>query len=398
MMSYIYFCENNVLVFHRKPFMDLSFFTTVPEQMVLFVVFIIAVLIQLLLYLGYYSRLSLYKKNVSVPFTPPVSVIVCARNEEENLARYLPLVLEQDYPDFEVIAVNDCSYDNTADILKELSEKYKHLKIVTIKETENHEHGKKVAVMMGIKGSNNECLVFTDADCKPNSKDWLRSMAAHFSPPETEIVLGYGGYEKQNGFLNKMIRFDTFMIALQYLSFALAGKTYMGVGRNLAYKKSLFFKMKGFASHYHIPSGDDDLFVNEAATKHNSKIEISIDSHTISKVKTTLKSWIVQKRRHIITFKYYNTKSKLMLSVIGISQYLFFLLFIMLLILQFQPILILSLFALRILAQAIIFVRPMSYLCEKDLIYIFPVIEFVLLFMYPAIAVSNFILRKINWR
>jgi poly-beta-1,6-N-acetyl-D-glucosamine synthase len=398
MMSYIYFCENNVLAHLFKSFMDSFFLEATTLQVVVFVVFILMALIQLLLYLVYYSRLSFYKKNILNEFTPPVSVIVCARNEEDNLSRFLPLVLEQDYPDFEVIAVNDCSYDNTGDILKEFSEKYKHLKIVTIKESENHEHGKKVAVMMGIKGAKHEYLLFTDADCKPNSKDWIRNMSGHFVAPATEIVLGYGGYEKQVGFLNKMIRFDTFMIALQYLSFALAGKTYMGVGRNLAYKKSLFFKMKGFASHYHVPSGDDDLFVNEAATKHNSQIEISLDSHTISKVKTTLKGWMTQKRRHVITFKYYNAKSKWLLSTISVSQYLFFMLFVALIVMQFKPIIVLSVLALRLLVQVLVFFRPMNYLSEKDLIYVFPVVEFVLLFMYPAIAISNFILRKINWR
>ena len=395
-MSYIYFCENNVLA--RNPFMDLFFSDAAIEQLILFYLFAFVVLVQLFLYIGYYSRLSFYKNKNTSAYTPPISVIVCARNEEKNLSQFLPSVLEQDYPDFEVVAVNDCSYDNTGDVLKEFSEKYKHLKIVTIKESKNHEHGKKVAVMMGIKGSKNEYLVFTDADCKPNSKDWLRNMAKHFENPETAIVLGYGGYEKQVGFLNKMIRFDTFIIALQYLSFALVGKTYMGIGRNLAYTKSLFFKMKGFASHYHIPSGDDDLFVNEAATKHNSKIEISIDSHTISKAKSTLGSWITQKRRHIITFKHYNTRSKWLLSTISISQYLFFALLVTLLILQFKPFIILALLGLRLLVQAVVFIRPMHYLDEKDLIFVFPVIEFVLLFMYPTVAISNFILRKINWR
>ena len=187
----------------------------------------------------------------------------------------MPRIFEQDYPHFEVVVVNDCSWDNTSDLLKEFGLKHSNLKIVTIKEDDTYSHGKKVALMMGIKGATHEHMLLTDADCRPNSKEWLRNMMQHFTG-ETEIVLGYGAYEKQGGFLNKIIRYDTFMIALQYLSFALAGKTYMGIGRNLAYKKSLFFKMKGFASHYHIESGDDDLVVNEAATKQNSKIELII--------------------------------------------------------------------------------------------------------------------------
>jgi glycosyltransferase involved in cell wall biosynthesis len=378
--------------------MDLSALATTSIQEKLFWLFVFALVIQLCYYLIYFSRLALFKKTTAEVYTPPTSVVVCARNEEDNLAAFLPSILEQDYPAFEVVVVNDCSFDNSADVLKELTEKYAHLKIVTINETKNHEHGKKIAVMMGIKGASNEYLLFTDADCKPNSKDWLKNMSAHFVSKETEIVLGYGGYEKQKGFLNKMIRFDTFFIALQYLSFALSGKTYMGVGRNLAYKKSLFFKMKGFASHYHIDSGDDDLFVNEAATKQNSKIEIGIDSHTVSRVKKTFMGWFAQKRRHLITFKHYNAASKWRLRFIGGSQYLFFVLFIILLALQFETKIVVSIFLLRLFIQLIIFIRPMRLLNEKDLIYVFPIIEIVLLFVYPTITLSNFILKKVNWR
>ena len=240
-------------------------------------------------------------------------------------------------------------------------------------------------------------MLLTDADCRPNSKYWLRDMMQHFSN-ETEIVLGYGGYEKQKGFLNKIIRYDTFMIAVQFLSFALAGKTYMGTGRNLAYKKSLFFKMKGFASHYHIESGDDDLFVNEAATKQNSKIEVSVESHTISRVKKSFKSWFRQKRRHVTTFKFYNGGSKFRLMMISLSQYLFFMSFAAVLILQFQPIVVLSLFGLRLLIQLIIFNKSMKQLAEKDLLWLAPLIEVVLLFIYPMITVSNMLMKKNKWK
>jgi biofilm PGA synthesis N-glycosyltransferase PgaC len=362
-----------------------------------FVVFAFALLIQLWYYLGYFRRLAFYKKTDLPSYTPPASIVICAKNEDHNIVELLPFIFEQDYPEFEVVVVNDCSYDNTADILKEFAKRHSNLKIVTIKQDEYYSHGKKVALMMGIKGATHEHMLLTDADCKPNSKDWLRNMMQHFTP-ETEIVLGYGGYENQKGFLNKMIRFDTFIIALQFLSFALAGKTYMGTGRNLAYKKSLFFKMKGFASHYHIESGDDDLFVNEAANKQNSKIEISVHSHTISKVKTTFRSWFRQKRRHVTTFKHYNTGSKFRLTMIGFSQYLFFISFITLLIMQFEPVILLSLFALRLLIQILIFNKSMKLLNEKDLLVFSPIIELALLIAYPMITLSNMFIKKNKWK
>ncbi len=377
--------------------MDFSGFTTVSIGLIIFICFAFAFMVQLWYYLGYFSRLAFYKKKDLAPNTPPASIIICARNEDHNIVEFLPRIFEQDYPEYEVVVVNDCSFDNTGDILKEFAQKHSNLKVVTIKQDDYYSHGKKVALMMGIKGAKHEHLLLTDADCKPNSKDWLQNMMQHFTN-ETEIVLGYGGFEKQPGFMNKIIRFDAFMIALNFLSFALAGKTYMGTGRNLAYKKSLFFKMKGFASHYHIQSGDDDLFVNEAATKQNSKIEISIDSQTVSRVKKTYKDWFRQKRRHVTTFKHYNFGSKFRLGMISFSQYLFFASFITLLILQFNWILVLILFLLRLSIQLIIFNKSMKQLAEKDLLVFSPIIELMLLVIYPLITFANMTRKKNNWK
>ncbi|MGB3948644.1 MAG: glycosyltransferase [Bacteroidia bacterium] len=371
-------------------------FTAFSIGLVFFCVFAIALIVQLWYYLAYYRKLAFYKKTDSESSFPPVSIIICARNEEDNLVEFLPSIFAQEYSKFEVIVVNDCSFDNTADILKELAKKYSNLKIVTINETKNHTHGKKVALMMGIKGASYEHLLLTDADCKPNSNQWLKNMVEHFSK-ETEIVLGYGAFEKQSGFLNKLIRFDNFLSSLQFLSFALAGKTYKGNGRNLAYKKELFFKMKGFASHYHIEAGDDDLFVNEAATKHNSKIEVSVNSHTISRVKKTFSDWLFQKRRHSSTFRKYNTASKRLLISIRLSIYILYISLITLLILQFQPIVVLSLFFLRFIIQMIIFNKSMKLLDEKDLLFISPLIEFILLFVYPLLLIMNMMMRKNKW-
>jgi biofilm PGA synthesis N-glycosyltransferase PgaC len=371
-------------------------FSTFSIALIVFVVFAITLIAQLRYYLLYFRKLAYYSKSESVANTPPASIIVCARNEEENIVEYLPMLFEQDYPDYEVVVVNDCSFDNTGDILKELAKKYANLKIVTINESKNHLHGKKVALMLGIKGATHEHLLFTDADCKPNSKEWLKNMMQQFST-ETEIVLGYGAFEKQKGFLNKLIRFDNFMVALQYLSFALAGKTYMGVGRNLAYKKSLFFKMKGFASHYHIEAGDDDLFVNEAATKHNSKIEISVNSHTISRVKKTFNEWLLQKRKRGSTFKQYNPASKRLLILLRLTQYIFVGTFIALLVMQFEPILILSLFMLRICVQIFIFNKSMTLLNEKDLVLLAPIMELILLIVHPISIVSGMFIGKNKW-
>lgn len=285
--------------------------------------FFLAFLVQILYWFLIYSRLIFYKSAGSKSSKKPVSVIICARNEEENLRKNLPLILNQEYPDFEVIVINDCSTDGTQDYLNDLKEQYSFLKITTIKEDIKFKHGKKLAVTIGIKAASHDLLLFTDADCHPESNLWISRMASGFNP-ETSLVLGYGGYLSEKGLLNLAIRFETLYIAIQYLSYALAGIPYMGVGRNLAYRKSMFFDNKGFAQHSHLVSGDDDLFVNEVANRYNTRIEISPESHTRSEPCKTWKEWYFQKRRHLTTGPDYKFMTKFLLSLEVMSRLVFY--------------------------------------------------------------------------
>jgi glycosyltransferase involved in cell wall biosynthesis len=258
-----------------------------------------------------YLPLSLFK-TVRFPVNDslePVSIIICARNEEDNLAEFLPKILTQNYPEFEVIVVNDCSYDNTENVIDEFAKIFPNLRKTNIKEDDYYKHGKKFAMLVGIKAAKHNHLIFTDADCYPSSDQWLKEMSSGFSTSK-EIVLGYGAYDKKPGFLNKLIRFDTFIIAVQYLSQAIKHKPFMGIGRNLAYTKELFFKEKGFSTHYHIQSGDDDLFVNQAVKNDNTNVCIHKDAITYSKAKTTFKDLRIQKARHLSTAPLYNIASK----------------------------------------------------------------------------------------
>lgn len=244
----------------------------------------------------------------------PVSIIICAKNEEQNLDENLPYILQQDYPNYEVVIVNDCSVDNTEQIIDKYYFQYPDkIRKVNIPESENYKHGKKMAIFIGIKHAKYEHLVFTDADCKPSSNQWLKIMAGHFTNNK-QIILGYGKYAELPGFLNKLVRYDTLIIALQYLSSAIRKNPYMGVGRNLAYTKSLFFKNKGFANHYHIASGDDDLFVNETANAENTAVCTHPDAFTISEPPLIFKHWLLQKARHFSTSPSYKSSHQLMLG------------------------------------------------------------------------------------
>ena len=290
---------------------------------IVYIVFVSAFVVQMLYYWGVFSRLAFYRKKASdKSLYRPVSVVISAKNEFLNLQQNLPLILEQEYPDFEVVIVNDCSDDDTDYLLRDLVKRYDKLKVVNITNNVNFFTGKKFPLSMGIKSAKNEFLLLTDADCRPNSKNWIHEMQSNYTD-KTSIVLGYGAYEKKKGFLNKLIRYDSLRIAIEYFSLALSGFPYMGVGRNLSYTKKLFFENKGFTSHYRIKSGDDDLFINQAATSNNTRIEISTDSHTISEPKTNLNDWIKQKKRHLTTGKYYKTKHKFILGLFALSQLLF---------------------------------------------------------------------------
>ena len=203
---------------------------------ILLIVTIISMSVLLIFYFFFFWRLSMHKKD-DASFSHPISIIICAKNEEENLKNNLPKILNQKYFNFEVIVVNDQSIDETSFLLEKFEKSYSNLVVVTIDSHVNHKIGKKFALTLGIKTAKYEYLLLTDADCVPNSENWAKQIVKNFTC--SDIVLGYGGYKKKKGLLNKFIRFDTFNVAQQYLSFALAGQTYMGVGRNLAYKKSI---------------------------------------------------------------------------------------------------------------------------------------------------------------
>ncbi len=326
----------------------------------------------------------------------PISVIICAKNEDDNLTEFLPKILTQNYLNFEVIVVNDCSNDNTEHVIDEYAKIFSNLRKANIKEDSYYKHGKKFAMLVGIKAATHNRLVFIDADCYPTSNNWLSQMAAGFTTNK-QIVLGYGAYEKQSGILNKLIRFDTFCIASNYLSAAIKNKPYMGVGRNLAYTKDLFFKQNGFKSHYHINSGDDDLFVNEAANSTNTNICADILAITVSKPKKSFRDWRIQKSRHLTTSPYYKNQTKTKLFFNYFSQYFFYCALIPLCF-AFNTILVApAVLVLKMLVQWIILSKITKRLNEPDLLVGSVIYELLLLIIYPIFHLSKLFFKQNKW-
>ena len=369
---------------------------SLPE-IILFSVFLLALVIQLVYLWGVFSHLSFYKQTSMSNPAQPVSVVICARNEAANLRTNLITILEQDFPQFEVIVVNDCSWDDSAAFLEQMAKQYSNLKVLTIKEQEKYQHGKKFALTLGIKAAQHEVLLMIDADCKAQSRKWIYLMQNNFSS-KTEVTLGYGPYQKKGGLLNTFIRMDTFYTALQYLSFSMMHMTYMGVGRNLSYRKSVFFRNKGFAAHQHVLSGDDDLFVNSVATKTNIALELDPQSFTYSEPKKTWKAWMRQKIRHYSTGTHYKKKHKVVLGLLAISHFLFYSTFISLVALKFEWRLLLILFLIRLGSQFIIYTNAMKRLHEKDLWWMIPLFDLFGFIFYPILTVTNKVVKVHKWK
>ena len=340
------------------------------ENIILLVVFYIfsaVTAIQLFYYLFFYLSVYLRKFSETKKTVEPVSIIICARNEAENLQNFLPSILEQNYPDFEVIVVNDCSEDNSYVILSNYLTKYPHLRISNVNKDPKFTHNKKFAQFIGIKAARNEILLFTDSDCKPESDKWLEGMTSHFDS-KTSFVLGYGGYLSEKGFLNKYIRYDSLTIAMQYLGMAIRGLPYMGVGRNLAYRRSVFFENKGFGSHNHIVSGDDDLFVNSIANGKNTSVEFRYETHTRSVPCQELNEWIIQKKRHLTTAPYYKIRDKILLVTEPLTRIIFYATFIVLLSFTFLWPWVLAVFMARFITQLTVFSLTQKKLNEPGLL------------------------------
>lgn len=366
--------------------------------LVIFYSFCAVTFIQVFYYSCFFLRLAIYKhKEKNISQTHPVSVIICARDEAANLVKNLPGALVQKYSTtHEVIVVDDNSFDESKYILEAYKKTFKQLQVIELKQEAKFIPGKKYPLSVGIKTAKYEIVLLTDADCVPASEYWIAKMQEGYRE-NTEIVLGYGAHHKKKGILNKLVRWETFHTALQYLSYARAGIPYMGVGRNLSYKKSVFFRHKGFSAHNHVASGDDDLFINNAATKKNTEIMTDKESFTLSEPPATWKQWRKQKARHYSTGKYYKASHRFLLGLYAQSYFLFYPLFIATLLL-FSWKLALIVFGVRFIIQSFIFYRTMNMLDEKDLFPVFLLLDIWMFFYYFIFSFSMFKKPAKTWK
>jgi len=356
-----------------------------------------AAFLQLIYLLFIYARLSFYKNPIldDKPLVP-VSVIIAARNESDNLYENLPHILEQNYPEFEVIVVNHQSIDDSNWLLFAFKQQYKNLKVIDIPKNKHLRAGKKFPITMAIKGAKYEHFILTDADCKPASNQWLKKMASSFSSKK-QIVMGYGPFIKNKGLLNRIIRFDAAWIGINYFSMALAKLPYMGVGRNLAYTKTVFNSVSGFKSHYYLPSGDDDLFIQEAAQQSNYIINIDPEAFCFSPAAPSWERWVRQKSRHYSTSNHYKVIKKLLLGIYPISLLILWVSFVTLLFNADYRIISGVVFSVIVLLKWWIQGKCMLKLKEKSFVYILPFWDLFYAILAPMMFLLTEQKRNTKW-
>jgi glycosyltransferase involved in cell wall biosynthesis len=375
---------------------------------IVIVLFLIAVGIQLV-YLSIFIIAFARKHSQGEEVEVPVSVVVCAHDEAEHLRELVPQLLSQDYPNFEVIIVNDRSNDSTFDYLLHETKKDPRLRMVNVKDTPQRVNGKKYGITLGIKAAVNEWILLTDADCRPVSPRWIRSMSRNFVNG-TQFVIGFSPYIRKPGFLNLFIRFETIVTAIQYFAFGWMKNPYMGVGRNLAYRKSLFLEQKGFNNFLHVTGGDDDLFVNLHARGGNTRLQLDRDSQVHSFPKTDWRSFYEQKIRHLSVGKRYRTAHRFLLGLFSatwiITCFLWVALAIWLAATAAMSItvnsviiyLILAPFALRWMLLILVFRSMLKKASLGFALWTLPVLDFIYAIYYLSTGLVALTTKKIRWR
>ena len=340
--------------------------------------------------------------NEPGPDAESVSIVVCARNELDNLRNLLPLLLKQDYPaPFEIVLIDDRSHDDTYLYAQQLTQYYpEKVRLVTVDRTPDGFAPKKYALTLGIKAARHPRLLFTDADCIPATNQWLRLMQRGFAQAGgADLVLGFSAYAEAPGFLNHLIRYETLLPAAQYLSFAWRGWPYMGVGRNLAYTRATFTATKGFASHIRQLSGDDDLLVQDAVAQ-GLRVAVVADApaHTLSEPATTWGAWWRQKRRHLSAGRAYRLADRWRVGTFVLANMLFYLAAVVLVFSPNNWVPLAVVCTLRTLFVVAVYARLSRRLQQPVIVGLLPVLDIVYFIQYLALGISLFLNRTLRWK
>ena len=350
-----------------------------------------------ILYLSLFLFAFYRKDNIVSQEPKPVSVIVCAHDEEQNLKELVPMLLQQNHPEFEIVIVEDRSNDGTYDYLLQATQENSRLKMVRVVNKPEYINGKKFGITLGIRAAKYDWLLFTDADCRPDGKTWITRMTERYDD-QTQFVLGFSPYQKAEGLLNAFIRFESLLTGIQCLGMALLGRPYMGVGRNLAYSKSLFLQSKGFNNYLGVMGGDDDLFVNLHAKETNTQVCIGRDATVLSSPKKTWSDFLNQKLRHLFAGKRYKFSDKLILGLFMISWLFTWFLVLPLIFFVHPPWPLLSVFLLRWVLLVTLLNKASERLGCQFEAWKTPLLDFIFPFYYLVTGLRALVAKRIRWK
>ena len=365
----------------------------------LWILFVGAITFSCLVYgfLGWRLRTVSGSSPKAVAATEGTSVIVCARNERQNLKILLPLLFQQQCPSLEVVVADDASSDGTRSFLRAQQEIHPQLTVIPIDERPPGIQPKKHALQQAIRAARYERLVLTDADCRPASAYWLARMSGQLRN-DVQVVLGYSPYFRQPGWLNRFIAYETLHTGLLYLGSALANRPYMGVGRNLAYRKTFFELGQQFHKHRSVVGGDDDLWVNEHAQPASTRVELAADALVYSVPETNLRAYFDQKTRHLHASQYYAIQDKLWLGALSLSTVVTWLAGILLLALSDIWYAIVGLFLLRWLILAAVFHTAGRRLHDPIKPGLLPILDFLHVIYYIVVGTRAIATTNIPWK
>lgn len=356
------------------------------------------VLFQVLYYIIVFGRTCFHKSpKTELHHFPSVSVVICAKDEAYNLERRLPIILEQQYPNFEVVVVNDASKDESQYVLRVLQEIYPNLNVVHLHENVNRFLGKKYPLSIGIKSAKNDIILLTEADTQPLSYNWITEMVKGFEP-KTQMVIGYTNYETKKTLLSSLIQYEHQTSSINYLGNAVLKNPYMGTGKNLAFTKKMFFAVNGFISQYNIPVGEDQLFVNKYANSKNTKAILTKDSINQSSTKEKLFEWMLQKKKDYRSLSYFKLKDKLIVSLMPITTTLIYALITLSIIYKFPWEYVVIALIIKYTIQIIIYFKTSRKLGTKQLAFLAPIYEIIFIPINTIIRISSLLTKRNQWK
>ncbi|NJN27376.1 MAG: glycosyltransferase [Cyclobacteriaceae bacterium] len=366
---------------------------------ILFWVFVASAAIQLL----FFGLVAIAIYRYKIPHTENhvvagVSIVISAKNEYENLQRLIPLLLSQQYQQFEIVLVDDNSSDETYDYAIELDKKEDKFKLVRIDETPDHINNKKFALTLGIRSAKYDQILLTDADCFPQGDQWIAQMCLGFTSDQKKFVLGYSQYFETKGLLNNFITYETLLTGVHCFGIGLLGNPYMGLGRNMAYKKSFFLQHKGFGKYQGVTGGDDDLLVNQFATRSNTSFMLSPQSTMYSNPKTTRRDFVLQKTRHLSVGKHYRMADKLLLGILSLSKILFWLACFAAIMAGFQTYLVIGGFVLVMVSLLTALSALKKKTGDNSKIWLLPILDLIYIFYYISTGLKVLFTKKVRWK